>query len=34
MFLKKLKIRHDNLGSAPFVPPPLDPDEMIMDAQT
>ena len=34
MFLRRLKISLDNLGTAPYVPPPLDPDEMIMDAQT
>jgi DNA mismatch repair protein MutS len=34
VFLRNLKIRLDNLGTAPFIPPPLDPDEMIMDAQT
>jgi DNA mismatch repair protein MutS len=34
VFLTRLKIKHDNLGTAPYIPPPLDPDEMIMDAQT
>jgi DNA mismatch repair ATPase MutS len=34
LFLRKLRISIDNLGTAPFIPPPVDPDEMIMDAQT
>ena len=34
MFLRRLRISVDNLGTAPYVPPPVDPDEMIMDAQT
>jgi hypothetical protein len=34
VFLRRLRISLDNLGTAPYVPPPLDPDEMIMDAQT
>jgi DNA mismatch repair protein MutS len=29
-----LRIRHDKLGSKLYVPPPADPDEMVMDAQT
>ncbi|MSR35611.1 MAG: hypothetical protein EXR95_03055 [Gemmatimonadetes bacterium] len=29
-----IRIRHDKLGSKVYVPPPPDPDEMVMDAQT
>lgn len=29
-----LRIRHHNLGSKPYVPPPADPNELAMDNQT
>jgi DNA mismatch repair ATPase MutS len=34
LVLNSLRIRTDHLRSLEFVPPPVDPDEMLMDAQT
>ena len=33
-FIHSLRLKTENIRSKPYVPPPLDPDEMVMDAQT
>ena len=34
MIFRRLGIRTENLANVEFVPPPVDPDEMVMDTQT